>query len=61
MSAVHIPGITAPPSTACVKLFGWLQGPIEFYDENGGFIESLEHDEPYCRDHGIPINKQLYI
>jgi len=50
-----------------VKLFGWLQGPIEFYDENGGFIETLDvwwfinHYETYCREHGIPINPQLYI
>ena len=50
-----------------VKLFGWLQGPIEFYDENGSFIETLDvwwfinHYESYCREHGIPINKQLYI
>ena len=50
-----------------VKLFGWLQGPIEFYDENGGFIETLDvwwfinHYETYCREHGIPINNKLYI
>ena len=50
-----------------VKLFAWLQGPIEFYDENGNFTETLDvfwfinHYENYCREHGIPINKQLYI
>jgi 2,4'-dihydroxyacetophenone dioxygenase len=50
-----------------VKLFGWLQGPIEFYDDNGNFVETLDvwwfinHYESYCRQHGIPINKQLYI
>jgi hypothetical protein len=50
-----------------VKLFGWLEGPIEFYDDKGGFIECLDvwwyinHYETYCREHGIPINKQLYL
>jgi len=50
-----------------VKLFGWLQGATEFYDENGKFIETLDvwwfinHYETYCREQGIPINKQLYL
>ena len=50
-----------------VKLFGWLQGPIEFFDDKGNFVETLDvwwfinHYENYCREHGIPINKQLYI
>ena len=49
-----------------VKLFAWLQGPIEFYDDKGEFVETLDvfwvinHYETYCREHGIPINKQLY-
>jgi 2,4'-dihydroxyacetophenone dioxygenase len=50
-----------------VKLFGWMEGPIDFFDEQGTFIESLDvwwyinHYETYCREHGIPINKQLYL
>jgi hypothetical protein len=50
-----------------VKLFGWLQGPIEFYDEKGNFVETtdvwwfINHYESYCREHGIPVNPQLYI
>jgi hypothetical protein len=50
-----------------VKLFGWLEGAIEFYDENANFLETLDvwwyinHYETYCREHNIPINKQLYI
>lgn len=50
-----------------VKLFGWLEGPIEFYDDQGNFIETLDvwwyinHYETYCREHGIPINKELYL
>ena len=50
-----------------VKLFGWLQGPIEFYDDKGTFVETLDvwwfinHYESYCREHGLPINTQLYV
>ena len=50
-----------------VKLFAWLEGPIEFYDEHGNFVEtvdvfwSINHYESYCREHGIPINQQLYL
>ena len=49
------------------KLFGWLQGATEFYDENGNFAETLDvwwyinHYETYCREHGIPLNEQLYL
>jgi len=50
-----------------VKLFGWLEGATEFYDEQGQLIETLdvwwyiEHYETWCRQHGLPINKQLYL
>jgi len=50
-----------------VKLFGWLEGPIDFFDEQGRFVEQLDvwwfinHYETHCRAHGIPINKQLYL
>ena len=50
-----------------VKLFGWLEGSTDFFDENGGFIETLDiwwyinHYESYCREHGLPINQQLYL
>lgn len=50
-----------------VKLFGWMEGPIDFFDEQGSFVESLDvwwyitHYETYCRAHDIPINKQLYL
>ena len=50
-----------------VKLFGWLQGPIEFYDDKGTLVETVDvwwfinHYESYCREHGMPTNKQLYI
>jgi hypothetical protein len=50
-----------------VKLFGWLEGAIEFFDDKGTFIETLDvwwfinHYETHCREHGIPINPQLYL
>lgn len=50
-----------------VKLFAWLQGPIEFYDDGGNLVETtdvfwfIHHYESYCREHGIPINQQLYL
>jgi len=50
-----------------VKLFGWLQGPLEWYDDKGNFVETsdvwffMNHYETYCREHGIPLNKQLYL
>jgi hypothetical protein len=50
-----------------VKLFGYLEGPIEFYDENGSFIDTLDvwwyinHYESYCSEHGLPINEELYL
>jgi 2,4'-dihydroxyacetophenone dioxygenase len=50
-----------------IKLFGWLQGPLEFYDDKGNFVETVDvwwfinHYQSYRREHGIPINKQLYL
>jgi hypothetical protein len=50
-----------------VKLFGWMQGANEFYDENGQFVMTadvwwfMDHYESYCKANGIPINPQLYI
>jgi hypothetical protein len=50
-----------------VKLFGWMQGPIEFYDENANFVETadvwwfINHYETYCHANGIPLNPKLYI
>ena len=44
-----------------------LQGPIEFYDDQGNFAQTLDvwwfinHYETHCSEHGIPLNKQLYI
>ena len=50
-----------------VKLFGWMQGPIEFYDDQANFVETtdvwwfINHYETHCRANGIPINPKLYI
>jgi 2,4'-dihydroxyacetophenone dioxygenase len=50
-----------------VKLFGWMQGPIEFYDDQGRFVDTtdvwwfMNHYETYCRENGIPINEKLYL
>jgi 2,4'-dihydroxyacetophenone dioxygenase len=50
-----------------VKLFGWMEGPIEFYDENAVLVETadvwwmMNHYESYCREQNIPINPKLYL
>jgi 2,4'-dihydroxyacetophenone dioxygenase len=50
-----------------MKAFFWMQGANEFYDENGQFVETLDvwwfmsHYENYCKEHGLPINRQLYL
>ena len=49
------------------KLWGWMQGPIEFYDEDGKFVETadvwwfINHYESYSRENNLPINPQLYL
>ena len=50
-----------------VKLFGWMQGPIEFYNADASFAFTadvwwfMEHYENHCKEHGIPINPKLYV
>ena len=50
-----------------VKLFGWMQGPIEFYDAQGQFVETVDvwwfinHYETWCREQNLPINEKLYL
>jgi hypothetical protein len=49
------------------KLFGWMQGPIEFYDDQANLVETadvwwfINHYETHCRDNGIAINPKLYL
>jgi hypothetical protein len=50
-----------------VKLFGWMQGPIEFYNADASFAFTadvwwfMEHYENHCKANGIEINKKLYL
>ena len=50
-----------------MKAIFWLQGALEFYDQEGQWTETLDvfwfinHYVSYCEAHGIPINKQLFI
>lgn len=49
------------------KLFGWMQGPIEFYNPDASFAMTadvwwfIDHYETYCKENGIPINEKLYV
>ena len=49
------------------KLFGWMQGAIDFYDEDANFSFTadvwwyMNHYETYCKENGLEINEQLYI
>ena len=50
-----------------MKALFWMQGANEFYDENGVLVETLDvwwfmnHYESWCQEHGLTINKQLYL
>ena len=50
-----------------VKLFGWMQGPIDFYDDAGNYDSTadvwwfINHYETYCREHGLTPNPKLYL
>ena len=56
--------VIIPRASSCLA---GCKGATEFYDENGKFVETLDvwwfinHYESYCREQGIPINKQLYL
>jgi len=49
------------------KLFGWMEGPIDFYDDQCNLVETadvwwmMNHYEDYCRENNIPINEKLYV
>ena len=49
------------------KLFGWMQGANEMYNEHGELVMTvdvwwfMDHYESYCNANGIPINQQLYL
>jgi len=50
-----------------VKLFGWMQGASEFFDENGKHLETLDvfwfidHYVSYCEANNLPVNKALFL
>ena len=50
-----------------MKTFFWLNGPLEFLDEEERVTESVDvfwfinHYETYCQKEGIPINERLYL
>jgi 2,4'-dihydroxyacetophenone dioxygenase len=49
-----------------MKTVFWLNGSLEFVDQNDGLLETLDvfwfidHYLSYCRENGIPINKKLF-
>jgi 2,4'-dihydroxyacetophenone dioxygenase len=50
-----------------VKLFGWMQGVADHYDDQGNIAESIDvfwfvnHYVSYCEANNIPINKALFL
>ena len=49
------------------KLFGWMEGPIDFYDGDANLVETVDvfwminHYETHCRDHQMKTNPKLYL
>ena len=50
-----------------MKTFFWLNGPLEFLDDEDRVVETvdvfwfIDHYERYCEEHDIPINPTLYL
>ncbi|MGD0988936.1 MAG: 2,4'-dihydroxyacetophenone dioxygenase family protein [Candidatus Sulfotelmatobacter sp.] len=50
-----------------MKTIFWLNGSLEFYDDHEKLIETLDvfwfidHYLSYCREHGIKVNKKLFV
>ena len=50
-----------------MKTIFWLNGSLEFFDEKDHLLETLDvfwfvdHYLTYCREHSIPINKNLFV
>ena len=50
-----------------MKTFFWLNGPLEFLDEQDRVVETVDvfwfinHYETYCQAKGIPIDERLYL
>lgn len=49
------------------KLFGWMEGPIDFFDGDANLVETVDvfwminHYETHCRDHQMKPNPKLYL
>lgn len=54
-------------SESGMKTFFWLNGPLEFLDDDDRVIETvdvfwfIDHYERYCTENNIPINPRLYL
>jgi 2,4'-dihydroxyacetophenone dioxygenase len=50
-----------------MKTMFWLNGSLEFYDDNDKLTETLDvfwfinHYVSYCREHGIKLNPKLWV
>ena len=50
-----------------MKTIFWLNGSLEFYDDSDKLLETLDvfwfmqHYLNYCREHGLEINKKLFV
>jgi 2,4'-dihydroxyacetophenone dioxygenase len=50
-----------------MKTIFWLNGSLEFFDEHDAPLETfdvfwfIDHYLTYCREHGIPVNKKLFV
>ena len=50
-----------------MKTMFWLNGPLEFLDEQDRVMETvdvfwfIDHYENYCRENGLKINERLYL
>ena len=50
-----------------MKTFFWLNGPLEFLDDEDRVMETVDvfwfinHYETYCQEQGIPIDPRLYL
>ena len=50
-----------------MKTVFWLNGSLEFYDDQDKLLETLDvfwfmdHYLSFCREHGIKINKKMFV
>jgi quercetin dioxygenase-like cupin family protein len=50
-----------------MKAMFWVQGALDFYDDDGVHIDTwdvfnaIDSYTAYCREHGLPVNQQLFL